>query len=218
MEEVDESAERLMQYKAFLDSLFDKRKQLEKFVKGMHGLRETAIKQDRVLLKNTEDFFAERAKALEGKKSEELPNIKDLVMSLGMDYIKTLEACLKDRREIDKYFDSAVENFLSGITTIDSMIRDKIIELLQNIENTHTNELNRLKIQIADLVQENDELKREIEALKAGIPKKPKEIPEIPEVGKRSIQCPVCLQLHEVDPSVKSFKCPICSYEIKIEQ
>ena len=118
-EESKEIEERLMQYKAFLDSLFEKRKELEKFTAGMKGLRETATKQDRVLLKNTENFFTEKARALEGKKYSELPAIKDLIISLGQEFHKILEAGLKERRNIDKHFDIAVEKFLDGVVTID---------------------------------------------------------------------------------------------------
>jgi len=215
--ETEELAERLAQYRAFLDSLFEKRKQLEKFSAGMKGIRESAMKMDRVIIKEVEGFFVAKAEDFATKKPSELPELKDLIRSLGMDLVKLLEAKLKERRNIDKYFDQAVENLLIGIEEIDKMIKDKVFELLQNIENTHMNEMNRLKIQIADLVAHNDELKREIEALKAGLPKKPKEIPELPLSPRKSIQCPVCLQLHEVEPGTTEFKCPICSYLIKVE-
>jgi len=214
----DEMVDRLNEYKAFLDALFEKRNQLQKFSSGMKGLRETATKIDRKLIKEAEDYLNAKVEEIGKLSPDKLPAPKDLAKSLGMDLIKVFEGFLKERRTIDKHFDIAVEKFLGAIDEIDRIIKDKIIELLQNIENTHANELNRLKVQIADLVAMNEELKRENEALKQGLKPKPKEIPQIPQLGKKSIQCPICLQLYEVDPATSEYECKVCGYKIKVEQ
>lgn len=213
--EVEEKELRIAEYKAFIESLLNKHKELEKFSKGMKGLRETAIKQDHALLKQAENFFDEAAKAAKEKKFEEKTTPFELINNLKEEALKVINAGLKGRREIDKYFDSSVENLLLGLESIDKLIADKIIELINNIEQSHASELERLKIQIADLVTTNEELRREVEALRLGIPKKPKEIPSLEEAMPVSLQCPICLQTHEVAAGTVEFKCPICSHLIK---
>ena len=216
-EEKDEIADRINEYTAFLDALFDKRNQLQRFSNGMKGLRETAVKIDAKILKDVEEFLNAKVEEISKMPLEKLPKAEDLAKSLGMELLENFEKVLKDRRTIDKHFDIAIEKFLEAISDIDKVVKDKIVELLQNIENTHSYEMNKLKIQIADLVAQNEELRRENEAIKQGLKPKPKEIPQLPALGKKSIQCPICLQIYEVDQSTSAYECKVCGYKITVD-
>jgi len=213
----DEMALRLAEYLSFLESLFAKRRELEKFTKGMKGMRETAVKQDRVIIADMERVFDERAKASEEKTLSTPLEARDLILSLKDLIGECVAGGLKSRREIDKYFDQACENLASAVFTMDKIIIDKIVELLQNIENSQSAEVDRLKVQIADLVAEKDELARENTALRAGLPKKPKEVPELPSPITREVKCPICLQVWPVPAGTSEYKCQVCSHQIMVD-
>jgi Zn finger protein HypA/HybF involved in hydrogenase expression len=219
-QEIEDEERKLKQaeYKEFILTLFEKRKELEKFSKAMKGLRENALKQDLVAVKNLEETFNNFISNVEEQKLEEKSSFKELARNLQELAVKNLQESLKGRREFDKFFDQTSENFISALQSVDKVIIDKILELINNIEESHTAEKGRLKIQIADLVSENQQLKLENEALKKGIKPRSKEIPSLEEALPLSVQCPVCLQQHSIMPGTKEFKCPICGYVIKIAE
>jgi len=218
-EEEEEKSElelKLVEYGRFLGQLFEKRKQLGKWIKGLKGLRETALRQDKVLQSNVNALVTQYAKACMDKKFKDTTEFKEYIQNLKPVLRKEIQTRLGERRKIDKYFDNSVETLLSGILDMDKSIVEKILELLNNIEVTHIAELEKLKVQIADLVTQNEELRRENEALRKGIPKKRLEIPEIAEIAEKSISCPICLQTHKVAYGTKIYKCDICGHEIKV--
>ncbi len=206
---------RLAQYKAFIDSLLDRRKPLQKWLNGLKGLRETGITQDRATISNVEGALAEEVEAHKKVKLTDKESLKEFVTNVGAKVIPALEASIKDRRNIDKYFDQSVENLCQMVIDGDLQVGAKMMELLTNIENSHAQELQRLKIQIADQLSTIQDITVEKEALLAGVAVKPREIPNGMVSGKATLQCLICHSVHEVTSGTKMLQCPICSAEIK---
>lgn len=207
---------RLVQYRAFLDQLLDRRKQLTKWLDGLKGLRETGIKQDRVTIANVEDAITVGVAAHKDVKLKSRDDLKEFVVNVGAGIIPVLETSIKDRRQVDKYFDQAVGKLTEMIISGDSQVVDKCMELLHNIENSHAAELQRLKLQVADLLTALQEINAENDALMAGVAVKPREIPDGAADEVATVSCPVCRSLHTVAPGTRKFECPICGAEITV--
>lgn len=212
----EEKALKIEEYKQFIYTLFDKRKELQKFTQGVKGLRENAVKQDMVTLKNLETYFNDTANEIKEKGLSDKITPLELINNLKEGALQNLQVSLKQRREFDKYFDQVLDNFVQALQGIDKVIIDKVLELINNIEESNSSEMEKLKVKIADLVTENQQLKMDIEALRKGIKPKPKEIPSIEDAIPMEVQCPICLQVHRIVPGTKEYKCPICGYNIKV--
>jgi len=211
---VGEDELRLVQYKAFLEQLLDRRKALQKWLDGLKGLRETGIKQDRVTIANVEEAIAGGIAAHDKVKLKSKDDLKEFVTNVGAGILPALESSLKDRRQVDKYFDQAVGKLTEMILAGDVTVVDKCMELLTNIENSHAGELQRLKLQVADLLTSLQDLSAENDALMTGVATKPREIPDSAAGEVASVACPVCRSVHTVAPGTRKFECPVCGAEI----
>jgi len=205
---------RLVQYKAFLEQLTDRRKHLAKWLDGLKGLRETGIKQDRVTIANVEEAIAGGIAAHEGVKLKSQADLKEFVTNVGAGILPVLEKSIKDRRQVDKYFDQAVGKLTEMIVAGDAVTVEKCMELLTNIENSHAGELQRLKLQVADLLTGLQDLSAENDALMTGVAARAREIPDAAAGEIATVACPVCRSVHTVAPGTRKFECPICGAEI----
>lgn len=206
---------RLAEYNAFLDRLLDRRKHLQKWLDGMKGLRETGIKQDRVTVANVSDAISEGVAAHSKVKLKDKEDLKAFVTNAGAGILPVLEKALKDRRSIDKYFDQAVAKLAEMILAGDAQVVGKCMELLVNIEATHAQEVQRMKLQVADLLTANQDLAAQCDALMTGAAVKPREIPGMPDSVESTVSCPVCRSVHAVAPGTQAFECPVCGAMIK---
>ena len=206
---------RLVEYNAFLDRLLDRRKHLQKWLDGMKGLRETGIKQDRVTVVAVSDAISEGVAAHSKVKLKDKEDLKAFVTNVGAGILPVLEKALKDRRSVDKYFDQAVGKLAEMILAGDAQVVGKCMELLNNIEVNHAQEVQRMKLQVADLLTAVQDLAAANDALMTGAAVKPREIPGMPDSGETTVSCQVCRSVHAVAPGTQAFECPVCGAVIK---
>jgi rubrerythrin len=214
----EEIKERYAQYQAFLASLFDKHKELKKFADAIKNLRENATKQDLVLKTQINDAINEVLTLATKPEHKDKVTIPEVLNNARASVLKVLQTYTNERKNVDKYIEQVVANFTESLLHIDELIIAKILELIANIDQAHMEELESIKLELAEWVRKCSELQRENEALKQGIKPKLKEIPSELSIQNITIQCPVCKQAHEVSKGTKVFKCNICGYEINVNQ
>ena len=212
------SEAKLQEFVNFVIEVIDKRKHLEKFIKGVKGVRENAVKQDRLLVKQVREFIEGMKKEASKVKIKDKGDIEALINSIAEKTEEYVAELLKSRRMIDKYFDTVVNNLANAVIQHDERAINAIASLLANIQNEHDKEIEKLKVQLADAITTIDDLKQQVEALRQGRRPKPSEIPTVESGEYITIRCPICHQEWDVPKGTREYKCGVCGHMIVLDE
>jgi len=208
----------LQEYINFVIQVVDKEKYLRKFIDGVKGVRENAVKQDRLLIRELREFVESLKEDATKMKIKSKGDIEALVKSIADAVEKKAAELLKDRRKIDKYFDTVVNNMARAVIEHDQRAINAIAELIHNIQNAYMKEMEKLKVQLADAITTIDDLKQQVEALRQGRKPKPSTIPEVESGEYITIRCPVCYQEWDVPKGTREYKCGVCGHVITLDE
>jgi len=215
---VGETSDELMeQVREFLIKVLDKRKHLSKFQKGVRELKTTAKKQDKVVKGQIEDLALKCIEFLKNQKELDGTIIEQSIAKLGTQIKELFDGYISHRDKMDNLMIRALDNFVNAVMHHDDIAKDKIIELFNNFKESYELELTKLKVQVADLLSENEALKKQIESIQAGKEAVAKEIPTLPSEELIEIQCPMCRQAYWVSPQTKTYKCDVCGTIIHVQ-
>ena len=202
----------------FVDKILDKENKLQQFVKAVREIKNQIAVHDKVLLSATNDVLNKWANDLATKNPTNQEQLKQSLDEIKNQLAELVKQYINDIKQFLSAIMKIVDNYTKAVLKHDNIAKEKIVELFDNFTETYTNELNKLKIKITDLISENEQLKQTIEALKEHKEPKLKEIPELPSEETIEIQCPMCRQAYVVPANTKTYKCEICGTIIHAEE
>jgi len=200
----------------FVDKVLDKERRLQPFGKSVREIKNQISVHDKVLLSAVSEVLDKWANDLANKDIKDRQVIKEQLDLIKNQMTELVKQYLSDIKQFLSAIIKIVDNYIRTVMKHDDIAKQKIVELFDNFSETYTQELNKLKIKLTDLINENEQLKQTIEALKEHKEPRLKEIPEIPSEETIEIQCPMCKQGYVVPANTKSYKCEICDTLIEI--
>ena len=202
----------------FVDKILDKENKLTQFVKAVREIKNQIAVHDKVLLSAVGEVLDKWANDLATKNPTNQEQLKQSLDEIKNQLAELVKQYINDIKQFLSAIMKIVDNYTKAVIKHDGIAKEKIVELFDNFTETYTNELNKLKIKITDLISENEQLKQTIEALKEHKEPKLKEIPELPSEETIEIQCPMCRQAYVVPANTKTYKCEICGTIIHAEE
>jgi len=200
----------------FVDRVLDKERRLQPFGKSVREIKNQISVHDKVLISAVGEVLDKWANDLTTKDLKDQQQLKEQLDIIKTQIQELVKQYLSDIKQFLSALIKIVDNYIRTVMKHDDIAKEKIVELFDNFSETYTNELNKLKIKITDLINENEQLRQTIEALKERKEPRLKEIPELPSEETIEIQCPMCKQGYVVPANTKSYKCEICGTVIDV--
>ena len=164
----------------FVDRVLDKERRLQSFGKSVREIKNQISVHDKVLISAVGEVLDKWANDLTTKDLKDQQQLKEQLDIIKTQIQELVKQYLSDIKQFLSALIKIVDNYIRTVMKHDDIAKEKIVELFDNFSETYTNELNKLKIKITDLINENEQLRQTIEALKERKEPKLKEIPELP--------------------------------------